>query len=275
MLGYLKRRYIASVTYRVNAVVQKLEARLEDSEAKTWSGGRDPFELHSHAAMEALAQGIAAIYGYDVVGDVAEFGTMSGRTAVGLARSIASCDKYLTNAVRIYGHAPRRLALFDSFVGLPEVEKDSVDGSSPHVVDGVWSPGSLRGVSPDELRSMITSHLASDRLEIYPGWFSDTVSTLASERRFALIHIDSDLYQSAIDVLSNLFSRGMVSRGAYIYFDDWNCNRADPRLGERRAWRECIEDYGIEYSDMGTYGIFAQRFVIHSYRGSPEDIRRR
>jgi O-methyltransferase len=276
MLGYLKRRYAASVACRIDEAVQKLEARLlarlEASQAKSWSGGADPFELHARAAVEALAQGVAAIYGYDVVGDVAEFGTMSGRTAAGLAQAIASCDKSLGYAVQIYDHPPKRLVLFDSFVGLPGVEKDSVDGQSPHVVDGVWSSGTCKGVSPQELDSMIGSHLAPDRFEIHHGWFSDTIPALDADRRFALIHVDSDLYQSAIDVLRNLFSRGMVSRGAYIFFDDWNCNRADPQLGERRAWRECVDEYGIEYSDMGPYGVFARRFVVHSYRGSPEDI---
>jgi Macrocin-O-methyltransferase (TylF) len=276
MLGYLKRRYAASVAHRVDAAVQELEARLlarlETGRERSWSGGADPFELHGRAAVEALAQGVAAIYGYDVVGDVAEFGTMTGRTAAGLARSIASCDKSLGYAAQIYDHPPKKLVLFDSFVGLPEVAKDSVDGQSPHVTDGVWSPGTCRGVSPEELGSMIRSHLAADRFEIHPGWFSDTIPALDADRRFALIHVDSDLYQSAIDVLRNLFSRGMVSRGAYIFFDDWNCNRADPQLGERRAWRECAEEYGIECSDMGSYGVFARCFVVHSYRGSPEDI---
>jgi O-methyltransferase len=272
MLRYLKQRYIASITYRVNAAVQKLETRLEANQTRTLSANVDPFELHSRVAIEAFAQGLAAIYGYDVIGDIAEFGTMSGRTAAGLAQSIASCDKHLKYAGQMYGHAPRRLVLFDSFVGLPEVKKDSVDSDSPHVVDGVWSSGSLKGVSPEELSLMISPHLNSDRFEIHHGWFSDTVPALGADRRFALVHVDSDLYQSAIDVLRNLFSRGMVSRGGYIYFDDWNCNRADPQLGERRAWRECVEEFAIEYSDAGTYGIFAQRFVIHSYRGSPEDI---
>ncbi len=272
MLNYLKQRYVASVSSRVNSAVQQLEGKLLARLGTTsWSSGRDPFELHSYAATEALAQGVAAVYGYDVAGDIAEFGTMSGRTAAGLAQSMASCDKHLKNAAALFGHAQRKLVLFDSFAGLPEVAQESVDGQSPHVVDGVWSKGSLKGVSQEELAAIIAPHLPPGRLEIHSGWFADTVPALGGERRFALIHVDSDLYQSAMDVLKNLFSRGLVSRGAYVYFDDWNCNRADPDLGERRAWRECVEDFGIEYSDIGTYGIFAQRFIVHSYRGSPED----
>jgi hypothetical protein len=272
MLNYLKRRYVTSVASRIDTAIKQLECKLSARfGATTWSSGGNPFELHSLAATEALAQGVAAVYGYDVAGDIAEFGTMSGRTAIGLARSIVSSDGYLRNAAELYGHAPRKLILFDSFVGLPEVGKDSVDGRSPHVVDGVWSSGSLKGVSQNELAAMITPHLPPDRFEIHSGWFADTLSALGGDRRLALIHIDSDLYQSAIDVLKSLFSRGLISRGAYVYFDDWNCNRADPNFGERRAWRECVEEYRVEYSDLGTYGVFAHRFVIHSYNGSPED----
>jgi hypothetical protein len=270
MLRYLRRRYEASVTHRINVAIRQLEQK-RAAEPRGWSGS-DPLELHSEAVIEALAQGVCAVYGYDVAGDIAEFGTMSGRTAAGLARSIVCCDKHLGYASQIYGHAQRKLLLFDSFAGLPEVEKESVDGKSPHVIDGVWGVGSLKGLSPDELRIMINPHLADDRFEIHPGWFSNTVPLLDPARRFALIHVDCDLYSSTVDVLEGLFSRGMVSKGAYIYFDDWSCNRADPEIGERRAWRECIERYAIESSDMGVYGMFSRRFVVHSYAGSPDDV---
>ncbi|BDA83949.1 hypothetical protein Sa4125_14910 [Aureimonas sp. SA4125] len=282
MLKYLRKRLHASVDARIASaqgafVVQQeaaLARRLASYAPLTamsgWNGTGDPFAFHTQAAINAMSEGIAAIYGYDVDGAIAEFGTMTGRTATGIARAIASCDSTLAYAVSAYKHAPRKLYLFDSFIGLPASEKDSVDAQSPHVKDNVWSPGSCHGVSPDELRRMVGAHLAADRFEIVSGWFSDTVPALPGDLRFALLHVDSDLYSSAMDVLDGLFSRGMVQKGALIYFDDWNCNRADPQFGERRAWRDCVERYGIEYSDDGTYGIFARRFVVHNYRGSPE-----
>lgn len=242
---------------------------------RPWDGAGDAFVRHRSAAIAALAEGVAAVYGYDVEGDIVEFGTMSGGTATGLARAIRSCDETLRYATAVYGHEARRLVLLDSFEGLPQVQPNSVDGCSPHVQDGVWSAGSLQGVSPARLADLVGQHLPADRIEILPGWFSETISSLGPDRRFALIHVDSDLYQSAMDALDGLLSRGLVARGAYVYFDDWNCNRADPDLGERRAWREVVERYGITFSDEGAYGIFARRFVVHDYRGSPEPSDRR
>ena len=236
-----------------------------------WDGVGDPFEYHAEAAICALSEGVAAIYGFDVRGDVAEFGTMSGRTAVGLARAIQSCDKALGYAAKAYSHGDRRLVLFDSFEGLPELAADSVDGLSPHVQSGVWRPGALWGVPPEQLAAMTDPYLPRDRVDIVPGWFSDTVRLLTPNRQFALLHIDCDLYSSTMDVLDTLFSRGMVSRGAYIFFDDWNCNGADPDLGERRAWRELVSKYDIAFSDERSYAIFSHCFVVHSYLPSAVD----
>jgi hypothetical protein len=58
----------------------------------------------------------------------------------------------------------------------------------------------------------------------------------------------------------------MVSPGAVIHFDDWDCNRADPGLGERRAWSEAVSKFGIEYSDCGQYGWGSRKVIVHSYR---------
>ena len=269
MFRYIKRRYAASVDARSNAAAKNW---VDHAGTGRWSGIGHPFAHHRLAVISALAEGVAAIYGYDVPGDIAEFGTMSGETATGLSHAIAACDEYMNYASVVYGHAPRELFLLDSFVGLPAVQNTSIDGQSPHVRDGVWSSGSLVGISVEELVAKVTQHMPVERVHVLPGWFSDTVPTIPDSRRFALLHIDSDLYQSAMDVLDSLLSRGMISNGAYVYFDDWNCNGANPEFGERRAWRECVERYNIRFSDLGIYGIFAQRFVIHSY-DAPQSVR--
>jgi hypothetical protein len=230
-----------------------------------WNGEGHPFTYHTAAAVTALSDGVAAVYGFDVEGHIAEFGTMTGATARGLARAVASCNTHMAHAVQVYGQARRELHLFDSFTGLPATD-NPIDANSPHVMDGVWAAGTCRGLTAEQLRAEVTAHLPDDQVQIFPGWFADTVPALPAETRYALIHIDGDLYVSAMDVLVGLFSRGLVARGAYIYFDDWSCNRADPEMGERRAWRECVERFGIVASDQGPYSIFARRFTVHDYR---------
>ncbi|MBI2479306.1 MAG: hypothetical protein HYV60_11925 [Planctomycetia bacterium] len=62
-------------------------------------------------------------------------------------------------------------------------------------------------------------------------------------------------------------ARHMVSRGAAIHFDDWDCNPADPRFGERKAWAEIVEHFAVEFTDCGLYGWEFRKFIMNSYRG--------
>jgi macrocin-O-methyltransferase TylF-like protien len=225
---------------------------------------QNPIRRHTVAAVEALSLAVAATYGTDVPGDIAEFGTMTGETACGLARGIAASDRHLGYAPDAAGLARKRLLLFDSFEGLPQAQH-AADVESPHVRTGMWNKGTCKVLSQGELHARVTEYLPQERVQIFAGWFADTVPTLVADTRLALIHIDSDLYQSAIDVLVPLFARGMIAQGARVFFDDWNCNQASPRFGERRAWRECVERFGIEYSDEGAYGMLGHRFIVHSY----------
>ena len=48
-------------------------------------------------------------------------------------------------------------------------------------------------------------------------------------------------------------------------FDDYDLDQANPNSGERRAWDEAILKYQVQYSDHGSYGLFAHKFIIHSY----------
>jgi hypothetical protein len=124
--------------------------------------------------------------------------------------------------------------------------------------------GTCKGFSPNELFNLCSRYLDNKRIFVVKGWFKDTVAqTLKSP--LALIHIDSDLYESAIDCLDPLFHHQLVSSGAIIYFDDYNCNRSDPSFGERKAWSDLVAKYNIFYSDQCSYGIAGHSYIVHSY----------
>ena len=192
--------------------------------------------------------------GASVEGDVAEFGTMKGRTATVLAAAMA--------AFRHKG----QLHLFDSFEGMPE--SSPVDKESWHVKEGSWAQGSCQGMGPQALRARCRKFLRDDQIVIYEGWYTDTVKKIADGKKLGLIHVDCDLYQSTIDALDPLFAREIVSQGAIILFDDWNCNRSSRDLGERRAWRELCEKYQIDYHDAGDYSWGGHKFIVHTYRAA-------
>ncbi len=217
-----------------------------------------------------LYLGVWAVIGADVRGDIAEFGTHTGMTACVLAKSLA--DNSLPD------RPTKRLLLLDSFEGLPNITA-SADADSPHIVHGHWTPGLCRGANPDELRDMVTAYLPEklpgelpgDRVTIVPGWYADSLATLPDDTRLGLLHLDCDLYQSTLDALSPCFSRGFITDGAHLYFDDWNCNRASPKYGQRKAWRELTDQFNITFSPGNDYAAFGHKLIVHDYTHMPVD----
>src|SRR5262249_11865700 len=161
--------------------------------------------------------------------------TMSGMTARTIAATMA---EYQGGTV----WPPKDLLLFDSFEGLPEAAADA-DKEAPLVRSGVWGPGTCQGLTQRQLERLCRTFLPTSRLKIYRGWSKDTMPLLPPQTMLAMLHIDSDLYQSAIDVLHHAFAHGMVQEGAIVLFDDWDSNRASPDFGERRAWREACDRF--------------------------------
>jgi len=222
-------------------------------------------ELHrSEARFRALANGVEYAYGTAVPGDIAEFGTMTGRSATAIAVAMRHLNGQYSAAL----HGTKRAWFFDSFEGLPETSSE-VDRRSPHVLSGAWARGTCNGLSEAEFSALMAIYLPAQDFRVIKGWYKDTLATIPKDQKFALVHIDSDLYESAIDVLDTLFAAGMVSNGATIFFDDWDCNAASPDLGERRAWREVCERYKISYSDCGSYSFASHRVIVHCYGSSP------
>jgi len=201
---------------------------------------------------ENLVLGVAYAVHSAVPGDIAEFGTHTGRTA-----------RVISAAMRLY-RANKELHLFDSFEGLPEATAGP-DKENEHVKAGVWGQGSLVGISPEALRRQCGKQIGESAVRIYKGWFSETLPKIPKGTKFSMIHIDSDLYLSAHEVLDFLIGHRMVSDGAMILFDDWQCNRASNEFGERRAWKEVVERHKVDAENMGCYGWAGHKFIVHGY----------
>jgi hypothetical protein len=223
----------------------------------------DAPDIFRQPVFARLAEGVRYCFEMGVDGHMAEFGTMSGQTAAVIARSLRFCSKLRGENDRRHGIGTRRLHLFDSFEGLPETTSE-VDRSSLHVAAGVWAPGTCKGVSSAELVRMCSEHIERERIVVYEGWFKDTLSTIDPALKLALVHLDCDLYESTAQVLEHLVAHNHLADGAMLLFDDWNCNRASPGHGQRRAWKELVERHGLEHSDQGGYGIAGRCFIVHT-----------
>ncbi len=201
-----------------------------------------------------LQRAVQYAVGADVEGDIVEFGTATGFTASVFARTLQEVRR---------GDG-RRLWLFDSFSGLPEASAEA-DAQSPHVSSGLWSMGACRGLTAAELRKQVSRFLDNERIVVSEGWFADTVPRIPEAAKFAIVHVDGDLYQSAMDCLTPLLRRRQISAGALVIFDDWNCNQASDRFGERRAWKELSGQFNLDCEEFGHWSWAGKSFIVHTY----------
>ena len=114
------------------------------------------------------------------------------------------------------------------------------------------------------IREALLEILRPDQLHIIKGYFEDTLDTNLPNSRAALIHVDCDLYASAKYVLQKVMERNLFQDGCLLLFDDFNCNRGNPMMGERRALREAFHGQSrFSYSPFITYGWHGQAFIVH------------
>ena len=189
-----------------------------------------------------------------IKGDIVEFGTLKGFTAIVLAKLM---KKHKTN---------NSIHLFDSFEGFPKITS-SVDLNSYEVKDyKVWSSGAM-ALNPDIpvlIKKKLQAIIPERHIHIHKGFFSSTFLKNTLITKPSIVHIDCDLYQSAKEVLSKLFQFDLVQDGMIILFDDYNCGRANPKFGERRALREVMdENTGYSYSLFYYYGWHGAAIILH------------
>jgi len=216
---------------------------------------------------EALALSVHHCYINLVEGDIAEFGTHMARTATAIAEFMSSAQAYQEKVHKTYERMPikpKRFHLFDSFKGMPKATHEA-DIHSPHVDIGVWSEGKLVSFSAEQVKQKVAQFLPIEDIITYEGFFSETLSRIDPSTKFSMVHIDCDLYQSAIEVLDHLFGNRMISMGAVILFDDWNCFSANNDAGERRAWKEAVARFNISSSDIQFYGSSQAKVLIYNY----------
>jgi O-methyltransferase len=209
---------------------------------------------------ETFLRALEYVAAAGIVGDYLEFGVLGGFTA----RIVCETMRDMLML--------RRVHLFDSFEGLPEYDSP-VDANSYDVAGrNVWAD---RMRFPDEfvaaLGEPIDRHIhrglsevvSADRVCIRRGFFSDTLREPV-ETKAALVHIDCDLYQSTVEVLTRLYETDVLQDGCVLLFDDYNCFKASPYFGERRAFREFLAGQDrFEASPWFTYGFNGAAYFLH------------
>jgi len=168
-----------------------------------------------------LRESVETILADDVPGDLIEAGCWRGGSSI-LMRGI----------LRAYGVTDRIVYAADSFEGLPKPDPERFPADAR---DTGYQAEELK-IPLEEVRNNFGRYLLyDDQVRLVEGWFNETLPKL-SDRRWALVRLDGDLYESTMDGLVNLYPQ--LSPGGIVIIDDYgwvNC-------------REAVEAYRDEHS---------------------------
>jgi len=214
--------------------------------------GYADYDMASLVYRTAFERVIRYLQGNALPGCVAEFGTYRGFTAQTFAELLRDTQW------------PADLYLYDSFAGLPA--PTGGDATSYEFRREAWVEGAMAPETDivDRIRASVGEALGLDRLTIHPGFFEDSLPPNPPRERIAVLHIDADLYSSARFVLQHLADVNLLMDGGVILMDDYNCNAANPNMGERKALTDFLADNPKwTVSPWFAYGWHGQAYFLH------------
>ncbi len=249
------------IKYLIKNITRHLKKRLVQADAVVRNPtlvvppGYYSFDRAQAVYGEAFRRCFDYVVGSGIKGDIFEFGTMRGFTA-----------RIIANLMREY-NSKSHLFLFDSFEGLPDIESEIDQSCYEVAVNKAWFKGqmSLPAGIERKIQKELLQKIPYSQLTIVKGYFEKTLDEYLPKSKASIIHIDCDLYSSAKLVLDKIVEKELIQDGCVILFDDWNCNRANPEMGERKALKDSrLSDKSrFDYSLFFTYGWHAQAFFVH------------
>ena len=176
----------------------------------------------------SLALAIARLQKEKIAGSFAELGVYTG----------------LTSRFIHYQAPERRLYLFDTFQGFPAEIPEAAGDRRFH----------------DTSQEAVANRMGSlDNVVFRQGYFPQTASGL-EEERFALVMLDFDLYQSALEAFRFFYSR--LVPGGYFFLHDFNSPESDRAIS--RAAAEFLADKPeqlVEIPDQWGSAVFRKCVV--------------
>ena len=149
---------------------------------------------------------------------------------------------------------------FDSFDGLPEFTEDDAMANY-----GIFKTGEYACTKDRFLKYLKARDVPLDLVETIEGFFDDTLKPELIETMSispaVVIHIDCDLYSSALPVLE--FIVPLLQDGTVLLFDDYYCYRANPQYGVQRAFKEWVDRHGISYTHYANYEWCGCALIVH------------
>lgn len=180
--------------------------------------------------------------GFEIEGDVCEFGVGAGTTSALIANEMRDTDK--------------NLWLFDSFQGLSKPTKEDV------LIDDVLQLGSMEkyegAMSHPEatVRAQVEAiGFPKERLRVVPGFVEESLGRGRGPDRVAFAYVDMDLYSPIKCALEHL--DGVLSTGGIVMVDDYGFLSA----GAQTAVDEFVASRSEGYNVIHPHK-FAGKFVL-------------
>ncbi len=212
VLNLMRRRGVVPVRILPDQERQRAEGRNWPLFAQTMVG---------HARLDSLRSCIETVLAEDVPGDLIETGVWRGGASI-----------FMRGVLKAHGVHDRTVWVADSFRGLPPPDPDRY----PADTDGRWHTAENLAIAVEQVKENFRRYgLLDDQVRFLEGWFKDTLPTVR-DRRWSLIRLDGDMYESTMDALANLYPG--LSPGGYLVVDDYSieaCRQAvhDFRRAER------------------------------------------
>lgn len=166
-------------------------------------------------------------YAIALDGEVAEVGVYKGGTGKLIA---------ITAVLR-----KKTVHLFDTFSGLPKTNSNK---------DTYWQEGKFSDVSFDAVKQYFSE---LNNVMFYKGLFPDTADSI-KDKYFCFVHIDVDIYQSALDCLEFFYKR--LIKGAIMIFDDYG-------FAGSEGLKKAVDEFSLENDISPIYLPTGQGLIIN------------
>lgn len=171
-----------------------------------------------HDRLHNLRSSIETVLAEGVPGDLIETGVWRGGASI-----------FMRGVLKAHGVEDRSVWVADSFQGLPPPDADRY----PADADGKWHTADHLAVSLEEVKQNFRRYqLLDDRVKFLPGWFKDTLPGV-SNRTWALVRLDGDMYESTMDALTNLYPG--LAAGGFLIVDDYSIDECRQAVHDFRA----------------------------------------
>jgi O-methyltransferase len=179
--------------------------------------------------------------GNRIPGDFIEFGTLFGDLSI---------DAYYEN--KDFGNRCQ-LYFFDSFKGLP---------STPEPYDqNLLEPGSFSFSLGKYKKRLKKFGVELNRVNIYEGFFSETLGDNVGPDKVAIAWVDCDLYSSTAQVLTYLTNR--LTEGSLLIMDDYFLFESYDK-GARLAMKEwLLENPKIKLASYRDFHWAGRAFIFN------------